>query len=318
MNKVVSGRLSSEVYKDQEVFECEVLMSTYNGEKYVGCQIDSILAQKNVKVKLLIRDDGSKDNTLKILKLYQDKYPDRVKVIAGDNVGIHQSFANLIEKAEGLKFIAFSDQDDRWDENKLLTGILELNRNKASFYSSAARLVDNELNEIGMTTADPSKYKYYMCTNSKVLTPGSQGCTIILDQNLFELIRQRGYPATYGHDTWITIVAYLLSNCLYDDQPHMDYRQHNESWTGNRSKHVKQFFLRCRFFIKGLSRYEYIARDVLNRYEDVLDENTARMLACIAKKDENLARRMKDLRTYHFGKYGAAENFVYKIYYLFF
>lgn len=317
MNKVVSGSLCEEACINQEVFECEVLMSTYNGEKYVECQIDSILAQKNIDVKLLIRDDGSKDNTLEILKLYQDRHPDKIRIIEGENVGIHQSFANLIENAMGLKYIAFSDQDDRWDENKLLTGILELKSNNASFYSSAARVVDQELNEIGMTTADPLKYKYYMCTNSKILTPGSQGCTIILDKNLFNLIRERGYPANYGHDTWITVVAYLTSNCLYDERPHMDYRQHNASWTGNRSKRFKQFFVRCRFFLKGLSRYEQIAKDILNRYEDLLDEDTVRLLMCIAEKNENLVRRMKNLHAYHFGKYGAAENLVYRIYYLF-
>ncbi len=317
MSKVVSCNLKNKAIEDERKFDCEILMSTYNGEKYIDCQIESILSQKDVNVKLLIRDDGSKDNTVEIIKKYQEKYLDKIELIEGENVGIHRSFASLIDQAKGLEYIAFADQDDRWDRDKLITGILALKQNKASFYSSAARLVDQELNELGTTTSAASKYKYYMCTNSKVLTPGAQGCTIILDNKLFDLIRKKGYPNDYGHDTWITIVAYLMSNCLYDDQAHMDYRQHNESWTGNRSKKIKQFFVKVGFFFKGLERYEKLSKDVLQRYRDILDSNSIEVLTCIAEKDKSLLKRASNLYHYKYGKYGKIEDVVYKIYYIF-
>lgn len=317
MSKIISGNLDLNTYVGGETFDCEVLMSTYNGEKYVECQIESILSQKGVNISLLIRDDGSKDNTVKILKRYQEVYPGKIRIIEGENVGIHKSFASLIENAKGLDYVAFSDQDDRWDNNKLLVGILELRKHSASFYSSAARLVDQDLKDLGMTTANSAKYEYYMCSNSKALTPGSQGCTIILDKQLFNLIRERDYPLSYGHDTWITIIAYLTSNCLYDNQPHMDYRQHSESWTGNRSKRIKQFFIKVKFFVEGMQRYEHIAQDILRRYGDALDANNRNVLMSIAEKDKGMGKRVSALHKLKFGKYGAIENFVYKIYYIF-
>ena len=109
MSKVVSCNLKNKAIEDERKFDCEILMSTYNGEKYIDCQIESILSQKDVNVKLLIRDDGSKDNTVEIIKKYQEKYLDKIELIEGENVGIHRSFASLIDQAKGLEYIAFAD-----------------------------------------------------------------------------------------------------------------------------------------------------------------------------------------------------------------
>lgn len=317
MNKVISC-LSGQFDEINKPYpKCVVLMSTYNGERYVECQIESILSQEFVDVHLLIRDDGSSDKTLNILQIIRDAYPERVTIISGKNVGIHKSFADLIRNTKVERYVAFADQDDRWDKDKLITGINALEKNNASFYSSAARLVNQELIPLNETTACPEKSYYYMSANSKVLTPGTQGCTIVLKDDLFNQIRDRDYPDCYGHDTWLTIVAYLLSDCLYDDQPHMDYRQHNASWTGNRSNKIKQFFVRVKFFIRGLERYERLSKDILERYEDVLNEKDKDVLRCIAEKSHSIRGRVSALHKYKFGKYGIPENLMFKLYYIF-
>lgn len=74
-----------------------VLLSSYNGEKYIRPQVDSILAQQGVDVRILIRDDGSRDNTLTILQ----EYGERVEVLKGENVGCERSFYNLVKNAGG-------------------------------------------------------------------------------------------------------------------------------------------------------------------------------------------------------------------------
>ena len=95
-----------------------VLMSTYNGEKYIREQIESILNQKKVKVHLLIRDDGSQDSTIEIVKEYANKYPN-VSVYAGKNIGIGNSFMELLRNAPEADYYAFADQDDVWLDGKL-------------------------------------------------------------------------------------------------------------------------------------------------------------------------------------------------------
>ena len=97
-----------------------VLLSAYNGEKYISAQIESILHQKiEHQVDLLIRDDGSNDDTLNILQEYETKYPDRIKVVEGKNIGYIKSFFWLIQEANGYDYYSLSDQDDVWLDNKL-------------------------------------------------------------------------------------------------------------------------------------------------------------------------------------------------------
>ena len=71
-----------------------VLMSTYNGQKYIREQIDCILSQKDVDVQLFIRDDGSSDDTVSIVKEYTEKYPN-VHFYQGENLGVGSSFMDL-------------------------------------------------------------------------------------------------------------------------------------------------------------------------------------------------------------------------------
>ena len=98
-----------------------VLMSTYNGEKYIEQQIKSILAQENVDVTLYIRDDGSFDNTVYCIKKFQDK---NINIIIGDNKGPCNSFLELVNLVDDTyDYYAFSDQDDVWLPQKLKKSI---------------------------------------------------------------------------------------------------------------------------------------------------------------------------------------------------
>ena len=99
-----------------------VVMSTYNGEKYISEQIDSILKQNCVRVKLYIRDDGSKDNTRQMIEEYAKRY-DNIYYEFGENVGFSKSFLYALKNAPDAQYYAFSDQDDVWSEDKIITTI---------------------------------------------------------------------------------------------------------------------------------------------------------------------------------------------------
>ena len=95
-----------------------ILMSTYNGEKYLEEQIDSLLNQTYKNISILIRDDGSKDNTVHIIK-EKKKSNDNITLIEGKNVGFIKSFLELINLAEKSDYYAYCDQDDVWMEEKI-------------------------------------------------------------------------------------------------------------------------------------------------------------------------------------------------------
>ena len=95
-----------------------VCMATYNGCRFIREQIDSILNQTGVEVELFIRDDGSKDNTVKILEEYEQKH-NNVHVDTGINLGFRQSFIQALLSVMGYEYYSFSDQDDYWEKEKL-------------------------------------------------------------------------------------------------------------------------------------------------------------------------------------------------------
>ena len=119
-----------------------VLMSTYNGERYLREQIDSILNQKiEVCFDLIVRDDGSTDKTIEILKMYADA--GKLFFSIGKNVGAARGFVNLLHENPGYDYYAFSDQDDVWNEDKLKKGITAIQDiKKPALYCTNCELVD--------------------------------------------------------------------------------------------------------------------------------------------------------------------------------
>lgn len=298
-------------------YSCVVLMSTYNGERYVGEQIDSIINQDEVDVYLLIRDDGSSDNTISVLKEKVCKNPNQILLIEGANVGIHQSFADLMNSNMGdAEFVAFADQDDVWDSNKLSTAITQLLLNKADFYSSASRLVDSNMNDLHATTSNSKLHNYYINSVSSVLSPGSQGCTIVVTRSFFDSLREHGIPSYYGHDTWITVVAYYLNKSIYDADAHMSYRQHNQSWTGNRKNKFAQQRREFKFFIKGMKRYSMLSNDLLTKYNKEFEGEKRRVLELLSKPHKSMNDRINLILTKDFGKYGFVQNCIFKLFVL--
>lgn len=92
-----------------------VALASYNGEKYIGRQIESILRNLSAKDELVVSDDGSGDSTLKIIESFRDP---RIKVFAGPGMGVKKNFENAIKNCSG-KYIFLSDQDDVWMDGKI-------------------------------------------------------------------------------------------------------------------------------------------------------------------------------------------------------
>ena len=121
---------------DNSVENVAVIMSTYNGERYIREQIESILNQKKVSVLLFIRDDGSKDNTRKIIKEYCTNYRNVIWIdeLKKENLGVRDSFLRSLtfvyKNYPDIHYFSFSDQDDYWMEDKLFEGVCRLEKSK--------------------------------------------------------------------------------------------------------------------------------------------------------------------------------------------
>lgn len=229
-----------------------VLMSTYNGEKYLKEQIESIINQ-SIKVKLIIRDDGSKDGTQKILKEYENR--DNIEWYKGENVGFVKSFLLLLRNAPMAQYYAFSDQDDYWEVNKLERAIFKIkNENGPCLYCSNAILVDKNLKEIGKYNEDYSKV--HKTLEDVIQGPFAAGCTMVFNKALADYINKYinvEYMDIAFHDRWVCFIAGAFGKIIYDNNAYIKYRQHEENVIG--CKKLKRNYCWIKKKIKGTPIY---------------------------------------------------------------
>lgn len=217
-----------------------ICMATYNGEQFLRQQLESILAQSNQDWQLLIRDDGSDDNTVRIVEDYADRMPGRVRLVTnnGSHLGASLNFGKLLEYAD-TEYIMFSDQDDVWLPNKIE---LTLNAMKAAervypdkpiLIHTDLQVMDSELNTIANSMWSYQKLfpevgddlKRIMAQN--VVT----GCTVMINKRA----RAVSIPVpdeAIMYDWWIALNVCRHGKIIYVSIPSVLYRQHSSNRLG--------------------------------------------------------------------------------------
>lgn len=222
----------------------DILLATYNGEPFLAQQLDSLLSQTFTDWRLIIRDDGSTDATLAIIKDYSLKLGSRVTVLNshGLNLGAKQNFSVLIEKATA-PYLMFCDQDDVWLPNKIercLTGIRLM---EAEFGTEMAMMLycDLEVVDRHLNTLAPSLWRYKQVDPRKesglrnlLLRNVVTGCASIMNRTLADLIVPIPDEARL-HDSWAAIVAAACGKLGYIDKRLVRYRQHGANILGART-----------------------------------------------------------------------------------
>ncbi len=268
-----------------------VLMSTYNGEKYLRQQIDSILNQKDCIVELFVRDDGSDDNTQKIL----DEYKCRNQLIwyTGKNLGAAKSFFDLILQASDSKYYAFADQDDVWEPDKLCIAMESLKpyETEAALYYSNAKITDENDNYLGINT-----YKVNQKTNFEgfACSGGALGCTMVINRRLRNIVVAGGLPEKIiMHDDYLTSLCFAIGGqVVYDHSPHVNYRQHNNNVIGipTNLKQAIQYRYEC--FVKPMKvSISEQAFDIVKRFDALIsEENKLFLQRIVSYKDSFISR----------------------------
>ena len=212
-----------------------VMLSCYNGEKYIEEQILSIMNQEKVEIHLFVRDDGSTDNTIKIVENIKKQYQDRIKIFCEDNIGIGNSFWKLLFLAgQGYDYYSFSDQDDLWHCDKLFQAIKKLKEESCHMYFSNQFLIDMEGKKLGRAYLTIPNYSFY----STLFANYVRGCTLVFDRYIWNLITEEGREPdriilnSRNHDFWIACVGGMLNTLVYDEKCTMDYRQHQGNAVG--------------------------------------------------------------------------------------
>lgn len=224
----------------------DILLATYNGQAYLKEQIDSILAQSNTDWRLLIRDDGSDDDTTSIIKSYLAKYPDRIKLIEnkGRHLGASLNFNSLLETSTA-EYIMFSDQDDVWLPTKIeLT--LNLMKTTERAYPDKPVLVHTDLRVVDSRLKTIAK-SMWQCqgifpengnnVNKVMLQNIATGCTIMINKKAKTISLPIPAEAVM-HDWWIAINVAKYGKIVYLPDQLVLYRQHRNNVVGTKKKYV--------------------------------------------------------------------------------
>lgn len=271
-----------------------ILMSTYNGEKYLGEQIQSIVDQDYDNWHLYIRDDGSKDNTPQIIKSYADR-DDRITFFNEGkitNAGVVRSFMELFEKTDA-DFYMFCDQDDFWLPNKVAdTAEVMMSlpyQQKPICVHTDLKVVDSELKGSQLMNGDDEWHDFKHLMFSNCVT----GCTMMVNQILKKEMKfsQLDYHRIYMHDWWLALYAAAFGKVAYLNKPTILYRQHEDNVVGSYEKQTVSAYIHRLFHQQMDLKF---AKRILNMAVEINRLYGDKLFADRKKYIENYARLTTD------------------------
>jgi len=215
-----------------------ILMSTYNGERFLAEQLQSIENQTHKNWRLVISDDGSNDNTLVIAKQFQEKWTsDLVEIRLGPEKGFCQNFLSMAyDSSIRADLYAFCDQDDVWMVDKLSRSAAYFEANNDSLlprvYCGRTEIVDENLKSLGLSP----EFSLPRSFRNAIVQSIAGGNTMVFNQATKELLEQCGIQQVVSHDWWLyQIVKGAGGVVFYDPKPSILYRQHTNSLVGANS-----------------------------------------------------------------------------------
>lgn len=252
--------------------EVEILLATWNGERYLSEQLDSLLAQTYPHWKLLAHDDGSTDSTLDILRDYQQRYPERIHVLDdGQRFGnARDNFAHLLKHSQA-SYVMFCDQDDLWLPEKIALTLHAMqaeeakNPDKPVLVHTDLHVVDAKGSQLSHSffAAQQLPKSHRSLLDAAVLNRVT-GCTVMINQLAIHLGTPIP-PQAIMHDWWLACRTLQAGgNIVLVDQPTIGYRQHGGNVVGAKAIGIG-------YYVKRL----LALKDVANSFNAVVQQARA-------------------------------------------
>ena len=272
----------------------DILLPTYNGEKYLKEQLDSILNQTYKNIRLIISDDCSKDSTPKILEEYRGK-DERIELyLQKENIGVVKGIEFLLKKVKS-NYYMLADQDDVWLPMKVEKSIETLKKENADLVFGDLEVVDQDLKTMYPSFGD------FMLLNRKInkyinsykvnyLYNCVTGCTVLSKKEFIEKILPIPTESKYLiHDHWIGLIVALNGKLAYMPEKYIKYRQHGNNQVGTDKishgfkniEQVRELFINVKLGVFGtyVNNKEKFSKELqeqnekaLNYYNDIKDK----------------------------------------------
>lgn len=202
-------------------------MATFNGEKYLKDQLESIFKQTYPNLELIVVDDRSQDSTLAILEEFARRHTNMKVFVNSSNLGFIKNFEKGCSLSSG-NFIALCDQDDYWHEDKIK--LMAENIGDYPLIYSDSVLCNQDLENTGILLSDKIALKSIGNCLQQAVFCGIYGHSTLFTRSLFE--KAVPFLEIIPHDWWLSYVASINGGIKYFDKPLVYYRQHSNSLYG--------------------------------------------------------------------------------------
>ncbi len=291
-----------------------IIMTTYNGEKYLKGQIDSILNQTYDKFTLYIRDDNSTDNTKNIIKEYTLKFTDKIIEIKDNKIagGACNNFLFALEYVYNLNkhnIFMFSDQDDVWLKEKIEITLNEYNnlenKDKPILIHTDLYVADKELNIIDSSFVKLSHFrKDYTNFNNYLIQNNVTGCTVFINKDLADLINFK-ITNIIMHDWFFALIASAFGQVRFINQPTIYYRQHERNTIGAKNFNIYDRLIKNNTIKKDIYNLFLQAEAFRDIYYNILTIENKNIIDAFCKiKNSNKLTKLKIINEYKFYKQG--------------
>ena len=261
--------------KNNNKTKVQILLATYNGEKFLQEQLDSIINQKYKLWEILIHDDGSSDDTISILNRYQNNYPKKIRLLTDQKIfsSASKNFFHLIEnRSKEANLYCLCDQDDIWHEDKLEI-IVEMYNSKEGntpvLIHSDLSLVDAKGKLLEKSHDKLINFQKNSITKKTSLYYNPvPGCAMTINSALADKISYSKYMVM--HDWWILLSSiYEKTTIIYVKFPLLKYRQHNANVLGYKKINIFILIIRLLFkiprYVNNVKKAYYQSKQFCNQ-----------------------------------------------------
>ena len=270
-----------------------ILLSTFNGERFLCAMLDSLAQQLDAKSLVYWRDDGSNDATVEIVRRYC-RYLDVREIQGAVRLGPCASFLTLLrEAAPHHASFHFADQDDVWEQRKVAHAREVVMQSKVpTLFHCRQQLIDSTGQPLMLSRlSGVGSFQNAMCENIVV------GCTVALNQSAALLVATGTPTYTLMHDWWAYLVISAVGRIEYDSYPWIQYRQHAQNAVGGSQGALKDFYKRVKRTLRQPSivatRFDQLA-DLLDIHGDLLTYEQRSQVERLLAGKTSLAQRLKN------------------------
>lgn len=234
-----SGR--RDVSGPEEIRTAEVLLSTYNGERFVGEFVASLARQSCRDFRLLVRDDGSRDGTVAAVRRAADESGLEVRFLPSPegNCGVVRSFGALLG-ASRARYVMFADQDDLWHGDKIAEMLKLMRAAEARYGEDTPLLCHSDMrvcDDRGKVVADSFVRRTGLSRRGgtlaeTVIQNNVSGCAMMINRALKERVRLPFPEDAICHDWYLALLAAAAGRIVFADRPLVDYRIHGDNVFG--------------------------------------------------------------------------------------